>query len=378
MGSQYIPPPEQNVVNVDDEISINALNGIAQANPAITSTNPVATNNSVSTAISGKADLSGASFTGNVTTTGRIGIGGPVPVNAQNKLGVYDGNIVFSAGYGLAFGDGTTLTSANSLGAHTHVIGDITGLQTALNGKADISGATFTGKVNTSVISGAAGFNIGIGGLDTSSTTPGDMWIPASGQTLNYRDALGNWRQVLTTSTSGVIQVSSTLPALRVTQTGAGESFRVEDSASPDSSAFVISASGRVGVGVTPDTIAAINLDSGGIKYSDGTTQTSARGLNIRQWVRFDGSLSTPSVIAGNATSVTKLATGAYRIDFSTAFSNTTYGVQISGKRAGLNEPVIGYAITRNVSWCEIRVGVGSFTQADSDDIAVTFLSGNT
>lgn len=91
MGSQYIPPPEQNVVNVGDEISVNALNGIAQANPAITSTNPVATNNSVATAVSGKANA-----------------------------------------------------------VHSHVIGDVTNLQTTLDGKANLAGATFTNAVTYS------------------------------------------------------------------------------------------------------------------------------------------------------------------------------------------------------------------------------------
>lgn len=229
MGSQYIPPPEQNVVNVGDEISVNALDGIAQANPAITSTNPVATNNSVATAIAGKANLSGATFTGKIigtatastpainvgtvtstptapangdiwigttlsfrnrdgadrsvpvlnsgntfsatTTTipviqsiqgatssqpsiearhfgpgpailisqrgtgdalrvedeinetspfvingdGKVGIGGVVPVNANHKVAVHNGSIVFTAGYGVAFGDGTQITSTSGL-----------------------------------------------------------------------------------------------------------------------------------------------------------------------------------------------------------------------------------------------------------------------
>ena len=63
MGSQYIPPPEQNVVNVGDEISINALDGIAQASPALSSTNPVAT-------------MSGGTFTGKVSGTPVAGSAG--------------------------------------------------------------------------------------------------------------------------------------------------------------------------------------------------------------------------------------------------------------------------------------------------------------
>ena len=205
MGSQYIPPPEQNVVNVGDEISINALNGIAQASPAITSTNPVAT-------------MAGGTFTGKVTGTpsassaglnagtvtssptvpvngdiwvgdnlnfrdkngvskivlvttganaiisntstnfplsitqngnggglkitnngtgdcfhvsdgsanpdtdpfvinadGKVGIGGVAPISANHKVAVHNGSIVFTAGYGVAFGDGTQITSTSGL-----------------------------------------------------------------------------------------------------------------------------------------------------------------------------------------------------------------------------------------------------------------------
>lgn len=68
--------------------------------------------NGLQTALDGKAALSGAAFTGDVTTTGRMGIGGGVANNTAHKLAIYDGNIVFSNGFGLAFGDGTTQTTA--------------------------------------------------------------------------------------------------------------------------------------------------------------------------------------------------------------------------------------------------------------------------
>lgn len=66
----------------------------------------------VDTALALKADLSGAAFTGNLTIAGRAAIGGGLANNAAHKLAIYDGNIVFSSGYGLAFGDGTTQTTA--------------------------------------------------------------------------------------------------------------------------------------------------------------------------------------------------------------------------------------------------------------------------
>ena len=140
----------------------------------------------------------------------------------------------------------------------------------AADGKADISGDTFTGKVNFTPVSGVAGLNIGIGGTDVANTTPGDLWIPAGGTTLNYRDGTGSWRQILTTSQIGVIDTSATNPALRVTQRGTGEAFRVEDSNTPDATAFVISNSGRVGIGVAPDSSAALTVDSNGIRFGTG------------------------------------------------------------------------------------------------------------
>jgi hypothetical protein len=58
------------------------------------------------------------------------------------------------------------------------------------------------------------------------------------------------------TATSGVITANTTTDALRITQTGTGNAFVVEDSASPDSTPFVIDAAGLVKLGtavnVTP------------------------------------------------------------------------------------------------------------------------------
>jgi hypothetical protein len=50
-----------------------------------------------------------------VGSDGRVGIHGTPHANTNHKLAIYNGNIVFSQGYGLTFGDGTTLTSASGL-----------------------------------------------------------------------------------------------------------------------------------------------------------------------------------------------------------------------------------------------------------------------
>jgi hypothetical protein len=117
-------------------------------------------------------------------------------------------------------------------------------------------GVTFDGKVNFTSVSGAAGLNVGIGGVSGTATTPGDLWIASGGVNLNYRDATGAWRIcAITTSTNTfsspqIIDTTATTPGLRITQKGTGNALIVEDSTTPDTSALVVDQNGNVGIGV--------------------------------------------------------------------------------------------------------------------------------
>ena len=237
-----------------------------------------------------KADLTGAAFTGAVTTTGRMAIGGGLANNADHKLAIYNGNIVFSSGFGLAFGDGTVQTTAFTGSAGT-AWGTITGnlssqtdLSQILTGKANLAGATFTGKINATSVSGAAGLNVGIGGDSTIATTAGDLWISTGGANLNFRDGTGAWK-VLASLQNGntfnqpqAVDVSNTIPALRVTQRGTGEALRVEDSTTPDSTPFVINADGAVGIGAAPG-IYKLNV-AGASNLNGNTTITGTASVS--------------------------------------------------------------------------------------------------
>jgi len=59
---------------------------------------------------------------------------------------------------------------------------------------------------------------------------------------------------VASTLGAKVIDVNSSGDALRITQIGSGNALVVEDSANPDSTPFVVTADGRVGIGVTAPT----------------------------------------------------------------------------------------------------------------------------
>ena len=84
----------------------------------------------------------------------------------------------------------------------------------------------------------------------------------------------------LTGGTVGVrISGDSSSDMLRVTQTGAGNAIIVEDSANPDSTPFVVDASGRVGIGTTSPQyflVASSSTATDTVMFFDGGTAANA------------------------------------------------------------------------------------------------------
>lgn len=191
-------------------------------------------------------------------------------------------------------------------------------------GKADLSGATFTGKVNlpTRTAGGIAFFNLGSvpDNLSAPSTlVEGDIFLtdiePLAGNfntRLNYvgKTFAGTLASIQVAALNGVsnffsqtqtIQVTNNTQAalsvvqagfgsgatitstntgangasLIIEQRGTGAAFIVRDEQS-DPTPFTISNSGKVGIGVAPDTTAALKVDNNGIMFGDGTRQVTA------------------------------------------------------------------------------------------------------
>ena len=157
----------------------------------------------------------------------------------------------------------------------------------ALTPYAPLAGATFTGKVNIGAGATTSPLNIGAGVSPSGAGTAGDIWI--GGTNLAYKDSTNTLRTTVTTSQSNtftnfqtITQGNASNPSLAVTQTGAGGgvlvtntgagySFKVEDSTSPDATPFAIDQNGRTGIGVAPDATVALTLDSTGIKVNGAT-----------------------------------------------------------------------------------------------------------
>jgi hypothetical protein len=169
------------------------------------------------------------------------------------------------------------------------------------------SGDTMTGKLIAAADATASKLNIGSSLASPSPTTlvDGDLWITnqnklafrASGTTINAAGtnqantfnqpqtigSTSNASAVLTASNTGTREIatfantiSATSDAVVITNLGSGNSLVVNDDVTPDSTRFAVSNTGRVGVGVTPDASVALSVDTTGIKFGDGTIQTTA------------------------------------------------------------------------------------------------------
>lgn len=102
----------------------------------------------------------------------------------------------------------------------------------------------------------------------------------------------------LTITESGVVDVNSVNAALRITQRGSGNALVVEDSTTPDTTPFVITSAGNVGIGTTTpaDTLTVQKAGGiGGILVNNGYeagVQLNSTGAGGVQW----DILSSPTV----------------------------------------------------------------------------------
>ena len=82
-----------------------------------------------------------------------------------------------------------------------------------------------------------------------------------------------------------ITSTSSTLPAMRITQTGTGDAFVVEDSTNPDTTPFVIDTSGRVIQGYTASI--AIDSDTPNVQINSGSSTNN--GIGNYSWTASTG-----------------------------------------------------------------------------------------
>jgi hypothetical protein len=212
-------------------------------------------NAATATALQNARNINGVSFNGSADITVTANTGTSVTFNSG---GTGDAS-------GTTFNGGTARTiSFNTLGAQAALVsgtniktvggqsllgsGDVPVGDVTLTGVQTLTNKTLTSPtINTATISGGTINNTPIGA--TTRAAGNFTTLDANGNVI-LGDAAADTVTINGTVQPGmVISGSSSGDALRITQTGTGNAFVVEDSASPGSTPFVIDADGRVAIG---------------------------------------------------------------------------------------------------------------------------------
>lgn len=152
-----------------------------------------------------------------------------------------------------------------------------------------------------------------------------------------------------TFTTNQVITGSTTAAMLRVTQTGTGNALVVEDSANPDSTPFVVDASGRVAIGGTTSTDANLRVSK---TITGGTTSygvTSVGTVQSDVTVQASGFISAINTAAASFTlgSLNHFAVSGVTTPGAGSTITNQYGYLVTSQLTGATN---NYAFGSNVN----------------------------
>lgn len=155
------------------------------------------------------------------------------------------------------------------------------------------------------------------------------------------------------------ISTDSAGPALKITQTGTGPVLRVQDSADPDETPFIITSTGYVGIG-TVSPAEAMDIDNGKLQFSSsGTARTviSADATNSTIDVKDDRNFVVKAnggtIITGNSATVTTTVPVVLPAAPTTSLQAATKGYVDAAGPAGIIAPFAGTTAPTGWLSCE-------------------------
>ena len=179
-----------------------------------------------------------------ISTATQLALDGKAPSTHVGATGTAHGSATTLVAGFMSSADKTKLdgvaTNANN---YSHPTGDgnlhVPATGTTNSGKVLKAGAT-AGSLGWGTLNKA---DVGLGSVDNTA----DVAKPISTAQQTALDLKAPLNSPALTGTASITAATSA-PALTITQTGTGDALRVEDSASPDSTPFVIDASGNVAI----------------------------------------------------------------------------------------------------------------------------------
>jgi hypothetical protein len=236
---------------MDNGTTDNSLNNAPTVKSAVTTLASVYLSNPSTEA----ASFTLTSLVGYRAEQGTIGASSTV----TNQYGFYANSDLTGAQFnyglysGLAATAAVTISSVNGTGSTVTVDtatshGLVTGDSVLIAGvsNATMTAGSYNGGPYTITLVDANTFTFSGSATSSAAVTSGGNVVKSNNWNVYAGGTGNNWFGGPT-----VKSVSSTLPALRITQTGTGDALLVEDSSNPDSSPFVIDASGKVINGYT-------------------------------------------------------------------------------------------------------------------------------
>jgi len=256
-----------------------------------------------------------------------------------NDSGYITGNQTITLS-GDATGSGTTsITVTVADDSHNHIISNVDGLQSALDGKQPLDAD----------LTAIAGLSAADGNFIVGSATG---WVAESGATARTSLGLGALATLSTVDAATITDNSVGAAELNVTGNGTTSQYLRSDGdgtftwATPTDTNTTYSAGSGLSLAGTTfshlDTSSVSNVNNSGNTfiqdltfdtYGHVTAVTSGTAIAVKAWVNFNGTGTVTIRASYNVSSISDNGTGSYTVNFSTAMPDTNYSLVGFGRR---------------------------------------------